>query len=216
MPLLALVKISSDIAYVATFGLIAIETMGIPVPGEAALIASGLLAHAGQVDIVLLIVLAASAAIIGDNVGFAIGRRYGRRVFTKPGPMHRQRLALLDMGEPFFAKHGPKAVFLGRWFAGLRIASAWLAGMNRMAWPTFLVWNALGGIVWATGVGLGAYYAGHAFEDVIGKIGVYGAGALALAIVAFVYWRHRKHKHELEERGEELRAELGDGAVAHD
>jgi membrane protein DedA with SNARE-associated domain len=211
-----LLHISSDIGYIATFGLIAIETMGVPVPGETALIASALAAHNGELDIVLLIVLAASAAIIGDNVGFAIGRKYGRRVFVKPGPMHRQRLALLDVGEPFFAKHGPKAVFLGRWVAGLRIASAWLAGMNKMSWPTFLFWNALGGIVWATAVGLGAYYAGHAFEDAIGTIGIAGAVVVGVVIVAFFYWRHRKHKRELDERGAELEAELRDGADAHD
>ena len=205
--LAAIVHVSSRIGYIATFGLIAIETMGIPVPGEAALIASALLAHKGHLSIALLIVLAASAAIIGDNIGFAIGRRYGRRVFTKQGPLYTQRLALLDLGEPFFAKHGPKAVFLGRWFAGLRIASAWLAGMNRMRWPTFVFWNALGGICWATGVGLGAYYAGHAFETVITKIGVYGAGAIVLLVVGFLYWRHRKHKRELEARGEALRTE---------
>jgi membrane protein DedA with SNARE-associated domain len=206
--LVALLHISSDIGYIATFGLIAIETMGIPVPGETALIASALAASKGHLSIVVLIVLAASAAIIGDNVGFAIGRKYGRRIFVKPGPMYNQRLALLDMGEPFFAKHGPKAVFLGRWVSGLRIASAWLAGMNKMSWPTFLFWNALGGICWATGVGLGAYYAGHAFEDAISKVGIYGAGAAVLALVGFLYWRHRKHKRELDERGAELRAEL--------
>ena len=207
MPVLALIKLASDLGYAATFGLIAIETMGVPVPGETALIVSAIAAHHGDLNIVVLIVLAASAAIIGDNVGFAIGRRYGRRVFTKEGPMYNQRLALLDMGEPFFAKHGPKAVFLGRWVSGLRIASAWLAGMNKMRWPTFVFWNALGGICWATGVGLGAFYAGHAFEQVITKIGVFGAGAIVLAIVAFFYWRHRRHKRELIERGEEIRAE---------
>jgi membrane protein DedA with SNARE-associated domain len=203
-----LIHISSDLGYIATFGLIAIETMGVPVPGETALIASALAAHDGEISIVILIILAASAAILGDNVGFMIGRRYGRRVFVKAGPMHRQRLALLDMGEPFFAKHGPKAVFLGRWVAGLRIASAWLAGMNKMSWPTFLFWNALGGICWATGVGLGAYYAGHAFEDAIGTIGIAGAAVVAAAIVGFFYWRHRKHKRELLERGAKLEAEL--------
>lgn len=203
----ALIHISSDIGYIATFGLVMIETMGIPVPGETALIASALAAHKGDLSIEVLIALAAAAAIIGDNFGFMIGRRYGRRVFVKPGPMYNQRLALLDMGEPFFAKHGPKAVFLGRWVSGLRIASAWLAGMNKMSWPTFLFWNALGGICWATGVGLGAYYAGHAFQDAISKVGIYGAGAVVLAIVAFVYWRHRKHKRALDKRGEELRAE---------
>lgn len=205
---LALIRISSDVGYIVTFGLIAVETMGIPVPGETALIASALAAHNGDLNIVVLIVVAASAAILGDNVGFAIGRRWGRQVFTKPGPMYTQRLALLDLGEPFFAKHGPKAVFLGRWVSGLRIASAWLAGMNRMPWPTFVFWNALGGICWATALGLGAFYAGHAFETVITKVGVYGAVAIGVLIVGFLVWRHRKHRRELETRGEELRAEL--------
>ena len=206
--LASILNIPADVGYAATFGLIAIETMGVPVPGETALIASALAAHDGQLSIGVLVALAAAAAIIGDNVGFMIGRRYGRTVFVKPGPMHRQRLALLDMGEPFFAKHGPKAVFLGRWVAGLRIASAWLAGMNHMAWPTFLFWNALGGIVWACGVGFGAYYAGHAFEKVVGTVGIFAAGAVGVVLVGFLYWRHRRHKHELEARGAELEAQL--------
>ena len=70
--------------------------------------------------------------------------------------------------------------------SGLRIASSWLAGMNKMRWPSFLVWNALGGICWAAGVGLGAYFAGHAFEQVVTKIGVYGAVAIGVLVVALV------------------------------
>lgn len=207
MPLLFALSlhISSEAGYIATFGLIAIETMGIPVPGETALIASALSASRGDLSIELLIALAAAAAILGDNVGFAIGRRYGRRVFMKPGPMYNQRLALLSLGEPFFARHGPKAVFLGRWVAGLRIASAWLAGMNKMRWPTFVLWNALGGICWAAGVGLGAYFLGDAFEKVIAKIGVYGAVAVGVVIVAFLYWRHRRHAEDLNARGQAIR-----------
>ena len=151
----ALLAIPPDVGYVVVFALIAIETMGIPVPGKDALIAASLLAHDGRLEIGLLIAVAAAAAIIGDNIGFAIGRHGGRRLFELSGPFHGHRQAALETGEPFFARHGPKAVFLGRWVAGLRIASAWLAGMLRMRWPTFLFWNALGGICWATSIALG-------------------------------------------------------------
>src|SRR5919198_1033184 len=176
--LAALIDIPPNVGYAAVFALIAIETMGIPVPGETALIAAALLAHEGHMDIGTLVVLAAAAAILGDNVGFAIGRRFGRRLVEAPGPLQGYRLRLLAHGEPFFARHGPKAVFLGRWIAGLRIASAWLAGINRMRWPTFVFWNALGGIAWASSVGVLAYFLGHAAEHVFRVTGVVGiAGA---------------------------------------
>lgn len=201
----SLIHISSRAGYFAVFGLIAIETMGIPVPGETSLIAAALAAHDGRLQIEILIAVAAAAAILGDNVGFAIGRRVGRTVFVKPGPLQDQRLALLDIGEPFFARHGPKAVFLGRWFSGLRIASAWLAGMNRMRWPTFLFWNALGGIAWALGIGLGAYYAGGAFVHLISRIGVVGGVLIVVAVIGFVVWRHHHHAGALKARGRALR-----------
>jgi undecaprenyl-diphosphatase len=188
----ALVDIPPNVGYSVVFALVAIETMGIPVPGETALIAAALLAHDGKMDIVPLIVIAAAAAIIGDNVGFAIGRKGGRRLFLISGPFHRQRLDALAVGEPFFARHGPKAVFLGRWVAGLRIASAWLAGMNKMPWPRFLFWNALGGICWATSIGLGIYLLGHAFEDVIGVGGIV-AGALVTGLLVGVFvWKRMR------------------------
>jgi membrane protein DedA with SNARE-associated domain len=203
--LASLIAIPANVGYFAVFGLIAIETMGVPVPGETSLIAGALAAHDGQLDIGVLVAIAAAAAIVGDNVGFAIGRRFGRRLFEKPGIGYDQRLALLELGEPFFAKHGPKAVFLGRWVSGLRIASAWLAGMNRMRWPTFLLWNALGGVVWACGIGFGAYFAGHAFEQVITKVGVFGAAAILIPLVVFVAWRHRVHNAALKARGQAIR-----------
>jgi len=188
----ALVDIPPNVGYSVVFALLAVETMGIPVPGETALIAAALLAHDGKMDIVTLIVVASAAAIIGDNVGFAIGRKGGRRLFVMPGPLHRQRLEALAVGQPFFEKHGPKAVFLGRWVAGLRIASAWLAGMNNMAWPRFLFWNALGGICWATSIGLGVYIAGHAFERVLGVGGIIAGGVVGGALVGFFAWRHMR------------------------
>ena len=190
--LAAIIDLPANVGYAAVFALIAVETMGIPVPGETALIGAALLAHDGQLDIVWLVALAAAAAIIGDNVGFAIGRKGGRRLFARPGPFHHHRMKVLEHGEPFFARHGPKAVFLGRWVSGLRIASAWLAGMNKMDWPTFLFWNALGGIAWAASIGLGVYFLGHFAEQVISTAGPAAAVAGVLALVAFLVWRHRR------------------------
>ena len=188
----ALVDIPPNVGYSVVFALIAVETMGIPVPGETALITAALLAHDGKMNIVPLIALAAAAAIIGDNVGFAIGRKGGRRLFELPGPFHRHRMEELAVGEPFFARHGPKAVFLGRWVAGLRIASAWLAGMNKMHWPRFLFWNALGGICWATSIGLGVYIAGHAFEQVLGVGGIVAAGVVSGALIGVFVWKRMR------------------------
>ena len=190
--LAAIIDLPANVGYAAVFALIAVETMGIPVPGETALIGAALLAHDGQMDIVWLVALAAAAAIIGDNVGFAIGRKGGRKLFARPGPFHHHRMKVLEHGEPFFARHGPKAVFLGRWVSGLRIASAWLAGMNKMDWPTFLFWNALGGIAWAASIGLGVYFLGHVAEQVISTAGPAAAVAGVLALVAFLVWRHRR------------------------
>ena len=190
--LAAIIDLPANVGYAAVFALIAVETMGIPVPGETALIGAALLAHDGQLDIVWLVALAAAAAIIGDNVGFAIGRKGGRKLFARPGPFHHHRMKVLEHGEPFFARHGPKAVFLGRWVSGLRIASAWLAGMNKMDWPTFLFWNALGGIAWAVSIGLGVYFLGHVAEQVISTAGPAAAVAGVLALVAFLVWRHRR------------------------
>jgi membrane-associated protein len=101
---------------------------------------------------------------------------------------------LIENGEPFFEKHGPKAVFLGRWVSGLRIASAWLAGMNKMRWPTFLFWNALGGICWAVSVALAVYLLGNVAEHVISVAGPVAAVITVAAIVGFVIWRRRARK----------------------
>jgi membrane-associated protein len=192
--LASIVSVAQDVGYPILFVLIAIETMGIPVPGETALLTAGIVASRGHLDITVVIAVAAAAAITGDNVGFAIGRRFGRRLLLAPGPLERHRRRVLEVGEPFFQRHGPKAVFLGRWVAGLRITSAWLAGANRMSWPTFLFWNALGGIAWAASIGLLAYYLGRGAERIVHTVGIGGAvvvgiGALAVLLVL----RRRAH-----------------------
>ncbi len=184
-----LVSLPAHLGYLVLFALVGAESAGVPVPGETALITAGVLAHRGEFDIELVILLAALAAIAGDNLGYLIGRVGGRRLLERPGFLEKHRHAILVKGEPFFAKHGPKAVFLGRWIAGLRIAAAWLAGINRMPWPLFLFWNALGGIAWATTVGLLAYLLGPTAEAIFKDLGIMGVGAAAVLVAAYALWR---------------------------
>jgi membrane-associated protein len=192
--LASIVSVAQDVGYPILFVLIAIETMGIPVPGETALLTAGIVASRGHLDITVVIAVAAAAAITGDNVGFAIGRRFGRRLLLAPGPLERHRRRVLEVGEPFFQRHGPKAVFLGRWVAGLRITSAWLAGANRMSWPTFLFWNALGGIAWAASIGLLAYYLGRGAERIVHTVGIGGAVVVGIsALAVLLVLRRRAH-----------------------
>jgi membrane protein DedA with SNARE-associated domain len=175
--------------------LIAAESTGIPLPGETALIAAAILAARGHFDIVVVIALAATAAIVGDNLGYLIGRRGGRKLLLTHPRLRHYGERLLAAGEPFFARHGPKAVFLGRWFAGLRIAAAWLAGINRMPWPSFLFWNATGGIAWAVSIGVLAYALGESAEKAIRAAGLFGAaGVVVGGIAALLYVRARRRR----------------------
>jgi len=177
------------------FALIAVESMGVPLPGETALFAAAILASDGRFPIEAVIGVAAAGAILGDNVGYLIGRKAGRRLLEAPGPFERHRRAVIAYGQPFFDRHGPKAVFLGRFVSGLRITAAWLAGVNRMPWRDFLFWNATGGVVWATVVGVLAYAFGHAAEKAIetaGLVGLIAAVALAIAVWIVVRRRHRR------------------------
>jgi membrane protein DedA with SNARE-associated domain len=180
------------LTYFLLFLLVGVESAGVPAPGETALIAAAVLAEHGRCSIELVIAIAATAAIVGDNIGYLIGRTGGRRLLERPGILERHRHAALAKGEPFFAKHGPKAVFLGRWIAGLRIAASWLAGINRMPWPTFLFWNALGGIAWAISVGLLAYYLGPAAERVFKVAGLAGVALASVGVILYLLWRRRR------------------------
>jgi membrane protein DedA with SNARE-associated domain len=103
-------------------------------------------------------------------------------------------MAMLARGEPFFERHGAKAVFLGRWVAGLRIASAWLAGMNRMRWRVFLPWNALGGLVWAASVGFTVYALGRVAEHVIKVVGPAAAAVVVVGAAALLLRHRRRHR----------------------
>jgi membrane-associated protein len=186
----------SHIGYLLLFLLVMAESGGVPVPGETALIGGAVLASRGQLKIELVIALAAAAAITGDNLGYLIGRKGGRWLLERPGRFHRQRLQVLATGEPFFERHGPKAVFFGRFLLGLRVWASWLAGATRMPWRSFVVWNAFGGICWATGVGLLAYFLGHSAGNAIQAFGLYGVAALLIAVGAALF-AHRRHRRRM-------------------
>ncbi len=177
------------------FALIALESSGVPLPGETALIAAGVLAQRGHYSIVVVIVVAALAAIIGDNVGYWIGRKGGRALLARTPVIRDAFEKALPPSERFFARHGAKTVFFGRFVAFLRITSAWLAGITRMPWWRFLFWNALGGIVWAIVVGVVAYKFGEAAAEAINKYGLIGGIAVVVVLVigylGFRFWKKR-------------------------
>jgi membrane protein DedA with SNARE-associated domain len=174
--------------YPALFLLVMAESSGIPVPGETALITGAILASQGKLQIEIVIAVAALAAIVGDNLGYLISRKYGRALLERPGPFERRRRQVVKMGEPFFERHGPKAVFFGRWIVGLRTWASWLAGASGMRWRSFAVWNAAGGISWAATIGTVAYLVGNTASGAIAAFGLFallvvlltGAGTLLL------------------------------------
>jgi membrane protein DedA with SNARE-associated domain len=181
-------------ALLLLFALIALESFGLPLPGETALIACGVLAARGSTSIAWVIVVAGAAAIIGDNLGYWVARTGGRRLLARYRVTRRYAERHLPRGERFFAKHGGKTVFFGRFVAFLRITAAWVAGLSHMDWWRFLAWNAAGGVVWATLVGLVSYYAGDAAANAIGKYGLYAGAAAVILIVVGVLVVRRVEK----------------------
>jgi membrane protein DedA with SNARE-associated domain len=174
-------------ALLLLFAVVALESFGVPLPGETALIACGVLASQGSLSIVVVIAVAAAAAIIGDNLGYWVARKGGRPLLERYRLTRTYAQRYLPRAERFFAKHGGKAVFFARFVSVLRVSAAWVAGISRMHWARFLAWNAAGGIAWATLVGLVSYYLGNAAANAIGKYGLYAAGgALLLAAVGYL------------------------------
>jgi membrane protein DedA with SNARE-associated domain len=184
-----------DYGLIALFLIVMLESGGLPLPGETALVAAGVFASSGELNIVEVIAVAAAAAILGDNIGYWIGRTGGRRILERWKLLSRWSEGVLPWAEGFFERHGAKTIFIGRFFSILRVTAAWLAGISRMPWSTFLFWNAAGGICWAVLVGLVAYYLGHAAADAINRYGLIGGAVLvalaAIAFVAFHFWKKR-------------------------
>jgi membrane-associated protein len=177
------------------FGVVFLEVAGLPfIPGETALIAAGALASQGKGSIVWTVTLAVLAAVLGAALGYVVGRTKGEEILgvwpwfervTKPGV---QRAA------EFFDRHGSKAVFLGRFVPIVRATIGWMAGVGRMPWPRFLVWNIVGALAWGCGIGLAAYYAGAAIVETIQRDAAIGVGvvvALGLLLAGLHWYRRR-------------------------
>jgi len=179
---------TSGLAYLVLALLVGGESAGVPLPGETALITAAILASRGDLSLTLVIVTAAAGAIVGDNFGYLLGRQGARRLLVRPGRLEKVRRRFLERGEAFFARHGGKTVFLGRWLPFLRITAAWLAGANHMPWPQFVLWNAAGGIAWAISVGVVAYLLGEAAFAALHAAGLVGLAVVGVAAVAAITW----------------------------
>ena len=167
------------------FAVVMIESFGIPLPGETALIAFGVLASQGHYSIASVIVIAAAGAIVGDNLGYwLIGRLGGRALFRRWRWLNQYSDRVLPRAEALMERHGVKTVFFGRFVSILRYTVAWVAGLSHMRWWRFLFWNATGGIAWATAVGLTSYYAGSAAANAIQRYGLYAGAFVLVAVIA--------------------------------
>jgi membrane protein DedA with SNARE-associated domain len=184
--------------YAAVFLLVMVESLGIPLPGETMVITAALYAGATHnLDVVLIWAVAAAGAIIGDNIGFMIGRYGGYRVLLRYGSKIRVDEAKLKVGRLIFERHGGKVVFFGRFVSVLRTYAAFLAGVNRMEYWRFFTFNAAGGIIWAAIYSFGFYYAGSALKRARGPFDVVIGVSAVLIVIAFLVWlRHNEKRLE--------------------
>ena len=201
------------IGYPAVTLFILIESAGIPIPGETmVLLASFYAATDGSLQLPVIIGCAAFGAIMGDNIGYYVGKTGGRKLVERYGRFFFIKTEHLEKAEKFFIRHGAKTVFLGRFVSVLRIWSAFLAGMNRMHWRTFLFYNGLGGMIWALYVGLLGYLAGHIFHQhfdqiehfahVVGWTGLGIVFVFILVVLVFYLLRCRLQKRTLKKTWE--------------
>lgn len=179
--------------YVVVAGMVAVEGMGIPLPGEATLILAAILAGNGRgLDIKFVLVAAVLGAVVGDNIGYCLGRWLGYRLLLRFGHYVGLTEKRIKLGQYLFLRRGAAVVFCARFIALLRALSGFVAGANRMPWPRFAVFNAAGGTLWVLCYGGAAYALGRGAHRVMGPVGiVLGIAALAvIAAVAVFLWRN--------------------------
>jgi membrane protein DedA with SNARE-associated domain len=197
-----LMALLTTYGYWAVLVFVAIESTGIPFPGETMLLVASI--YAGtmhQLSLPLVIAAAATGAILGDNLGFWAGHEGGYRLLRRYGRFLRLDERKLKLGLYLFMRHGGKVVFFGRFFALLRMWAAFLAGTNRMGWKRFLLFNALGGMLWATLYGAGGYLLGDNVHRLTGPMGIVAIVLAVLTTIGCLVFV-RRNERRLEEEAE--------------
>lgn len=184
------------------FGLVALLVfgeaalfIGFVLPGETAVIVAGVVASQGRINVGILCLLVVVAAIVGDSVGYAIGKRYGERLITLPVIRHRR--VALERALEGLRQRGPVYVFVGRFTAFLRAVMPGLAGMSKMHYRRFFVANALGGTIWGVGFTLLGYFAGHALIKIERYASWGGIGLLVIVVVLVTFLHVRNKKRDV-------------------
>jgi membrane protein DedA with SNARE-associated domain len=195
--------------YLAVFAFVGVESIGIPVPGETMLVTAAIYAGTtGRLSIFWVIVASAAGAIVGDNIGYVIGRTGGYRLIKRYGRYIRLEENRLRLGQYLFHKHGSKVVFFGRFISVLRIFAAFLAGVNHMHWRRFLIFNAAGGIVWSTLYGVAAYLLGQQLLRLSGRVDLVLAIVGVAVIIAVIVFLRRNEARLQREADQAMPASL--------
>jgi membrane protein DedA with SNARE-associated domain len=184
------------VAYLVVGLVIGVESMGVPLPGETTLVAAALLASQHHLKIEFVILAAAAGAIIGDSIGYFVGRKAGRQLFDRLGRrFHHFSPDRIARAEKYFHKYGVWTVFFGRFVALLRIFAGPMAGMLRMHYPRFLAANAAGGIAWSATIGIVAYKIGDNADKIFGQVSLWALVAIAaVAVVLYAVHKFRKRR----------------------
>ena len=177
-------QVPASVSYTLLFFLVAGESAGLPLPGETSILVAGALAAKGSLSFPLVVVVAAAGAIVGDNVGYVVGRNLLRKLVTGEGRLAPRLEHRVAQGEVFFQQHGGKTVFFGRWLPILRLTAAWLAGAHHMPWPRFFAFNAAGGICWALTIGALGYFVGNRAESALSFVSLLAGTAVVLAVIS--------------------------------
>jgi membrane protein DedA with SNARE-associated domain len=195
--------------YWAVLIFVAIESTGIPFPGETMLLTAAIYAGSTHhLNIFVVVVAAAAGAILGDNLGYFVGREGGYRLLRRFGRFIHVRERELKLGQLLFMRHGGKVVFFGRFVSILRTYAAFLAGVNHMRYPAFFLANAAGGIIWAAIYGFGGFILGKNVDRFTGPTGIVFGIAAIIIIVVFLFFLRRNFNRLADEAERELPGSL--------